>query len=254
MTGESEVCSTTGLAVRPAAGQRSYRLAKPSYGVLNPPTRPLSSRADRSKWNRFDLPGQQTVYAASSLEGAYGELLGALKLPRTIAASDYLDDASDTDLYDLITQDWAQMGKQRPGTVDLRWIYAHRIYNVDLPIHGWFVEIEHARSITYLTQHIPVSLADIGLTEITVSETRSSDRHLTTALAELLVRVQIHASTAAHGIHYYSKHGTDWTCWAIWLHEHTFAALHTDTGSPVKPPATNPALARVLDIYNLTTS
>ena len=77
MTGEVTVCENTGLALLPAGGQSVYRLAKPSCGVLNPPTRGVSSSEDRAGWNRFDLPGEQTIYCASSAEGAYGELLGA---------------------------------------------------------------------------------------------------------------------------------------------------------------------------------
>jgi hypothetical protein len=80
VTGEVTVCENTGLALLPAGGQSVCRLAKPSYGVLNPPARGVSSSEDRAGWNRFDLPGEQTIYCASSDEGAYGELLGALNL------------------------------------------------------------------------------------------------------------------------------------------------------------------------------
>ena len=38
VTDDITVCTNTGLALLPAGGQTVYRLAKPSYGVLNPPT------------------------------------------------------------------------------------------------------------------------------------------------------------------------------------------------------------------------
>ena len=91
MTGEVTVCENTGLALFPAGGQSVRRLAKPSYGVLNPPARGVSSSEDRAGWNRFDLPGEQTIYCASSAEGAYGELLGALKVGGPYRAQEYLD-------------------------------------------------------------------------------------------------------------------------------------------------------------------
>ena len=89
MTGELTVCQNTGLALLPAEWQNVYRLAKPSYGVLNPPPRGVSSSEDRAAWNRFDLPGEQTLYCASSAEGAYGELLGALKVGGPYRAQEY---------------------------------------------------------------------------------------------------------------------------------------------------------------------
>jgi|SRR5690625_429248 len=96
----------------------------------------LSSSEDRSGWNRFDLPGQQTIYCASSPEGAYGELLGALKISGPYRASDFLDDHGEDDLYALIAQDWAELGARPPGVIDISWLYAHRMYTVTMPPAG----------------------------------------------------------------------------------------------------------------------
>lgn len=158
MRPEITVCAHTGLALVPAGRQPTYRLAKPSYGAVNPPTRGLSSSEDRFGWNRFDLPGEQTIYCASSPEGAYGELLGALKVSGPYRVSEYLDDPGEDDLYALIAQDWAELGARPPGVIDISWLYAHRMYTVRMPPSGWFIEIEHARSLTYLGAHIPLPL------------------------------------------------------------------------------------------------
>lgn len=246
------MCPRTRLALIPAGGQRTYRLAKPSYGVLNPPRRNPSSSEDRSGWNRFDLPGEQTIYCASSPQGAYGELLGALKISGPYRASDFLDDQDQDDLYALIAQDWDQMGARPPGQVDISWLYTHRLYTVTLPQAGAFIEIEHARSITWLAAHIPLSLWERGVTEITVAQTRSADRQLTTELAQVLAPAPLADQAPALGIHYYSKHGTQWSCWAVWLRHDVPDALSADQGQTVTPPAHNPALAAVLDAYNLT--
>lgn len=246
------VCAHTGLALIPSARQLVYRLAKPSYGVLNPPARGLSSSEDRSGWNRFDLPGEQTIYCASSPEGAYGELLGALKISGPYRASDYLDDPGEDDLYALIAQDWAELGARPPGVIDISWLYAHRMYTVTMPPAGWFIEIEHARTITYLGAHIPLSLWERGVTEITVAQTRSADRYLTTELAGALAAAPLAGNVPSWGIHYYSKHGTEWSCWAVWLRHEAQDALSADPGEAVTPPPGNTALAAVLDTYNLT--
>ncbi|MFI8592578.1 hypothetical protein [Dietzia maris] len=246
------MCSNTRLALVRSGGQCVYRLAKPSYGVLNPPARGVSSSEDRAGWNRFDLPGEQTIYCASSAEGAYGELLGALKVSGPYRADEYLDDPGADDLYALIAQDWADLGARPPGVIDINWLYAHRLYTVALPRSGWFVEIEHARTITYLGAHIPLSLWERGVDEITVAQTRGADRHLTTELAGALAVAPTAGDVRALGIHYYSKHGTQWSCWAVWLRDDSASTLVVDRGQAVTPPADNAALAAVLDIYNLT--
>lgn len=246
------VCAHTGLALVPSRGQCVYRLAKPSYGVLNPPARGLSSSEDRTGWNRFDLPGQQTIYCASTPEGAYGELLGALKISGPYRASEYLDGQDEDDLYALIAQDWAELGARPPGVIDINWLYAHRLYIVAMPPSGSFIEIEHARSVTYLTSHIPPALYERGIAEITVAQTRSSDRHLTTELAQTLAAAPLAGEVPALGVHYYSKHGTEWSCWAVWLRDGVKEALGADHGEAVAPPTGNAALAGVLDTYNLT--
>ncbi|MDQ2638404.1 MAG: hypothetical protein M3Y83_16175 [Actinomycetota bacterium] len=44
----------------------------------------------------------------------------------------------------------------------------------------------------------------------------------------------------------------DKTCWSVWLRDTTRAGISVDEGTPVAPPARNPALAKVLATYNLT--
>lgn len=250
---EIHICDATGIALLPAAKQRTFRLAKPSYGVLNPQARGISSADDRTRWNRFDLPGEQTIYAASTPEGAYGELLGALKRTHKYLAEDYLDEVGTGDeLYTLIAEDWAELGKKPPGVVDINWLYEHNLYELDMPTTGWFVDIEHARTITYLGQHLPVAVWERSITTITAAEIRNSDRYITTPLAETLAKAPIDGGTSALGIHYYSKHGTEWTCWAVWLRDDVATKLTANTGTKVASPQFNPPLAATLDTYNLS--
>ncbi|MDQ2638398.1 MAG: hypothetical protein M3Y83_16145 [Actinomycetota bacterium] len=212
MSVEVDICSTTGVALVSAGRRVLFRLAKPSYGPLNPRRRSISSSDDRLDWNRFDIAGEQTIYAASSPEGAYGELLGSLKKPKTVPAAKYLDDADGATLEALIRQDWAAAGKRLPPyVVDLNWLSEFHLYMVALPPSGWLVEVEHSSTVAYLGQHIPCGLWERGIQQITVAELRSSDRALTTLLAEQVANVRLADETYPIGIRYGSKHGSDWT-------------------------------------------
>src|SRR5699024_9256120 len=128
------------------------------------------------------------------------------------------------------------LGARPPGVIDIGWLYAHRMYTVGMPPSGSFIEIEHARSLTYLNAHIPLSLWERAITEITVAQTRSADRHLTTELSGALAAAPLAGEAPALGIHYYSKHGTEWSCWAVWLRDGVADALGADHGEAVAPP------------------
>src|SRR5690348_14531514 len=81
VTHDVMVCTTTRMALLPAARRTMYRLADPQYGPLDPRRRPAGSSLDRGAWNRFDLAGERTIYGASTEEGAYAELVQPLKQP-----------------------------------------------------------------------------------------------------------------------------------------------------------------------------
>jgi hypothetical protein len=251
-------CSETGFTLVPAARREVYRLAKTSYGPLNPLYRDPGS-ADRDAWNRYDVAGQRTVYAASTEEGAYGELLAALKPKLPARASTYFDDVSDDDeLHTLIREEWRSAGYRAPGEIDLMWLTEYKLYRLTLPAKGWFIDIETATSLTAIATHAPLALIDRGLTGITVAELRGPDRVLTTAIASRIWQLTLGDDTLSHGITYGSRYGSDWNCWAIWLRRST--GIHNpknpittaDTGTDVLQPALNPALENILSTYRLT--
>lgn len=66
-------CANTGLALvdGPLTG---YRIAKVSYGPLNPLERSADPGEDRSGWSWFDTPGR-TIYLADSRRIAFAETL-----------------------------------------------------------------------------------------------------------------------------------------------------------------------------------
>lgn len=253
MSSSVRICERTGIALVPASGQTVFRLAKPSYGPLNPRRRAVTSADDRNEWNRFDLPGEQTIYAASSPEGAYGELLGSLKKPAPVAAAQLFDDVGDATMEELIAEDWAAAGKRLPPyVVDINWLYEFRLYTMTLPQQGWLTDSEHSRTVTFLQGNIPLRLWERSMQRVTVSDLRSEDRFVTTHLAEVLANARLDDDNTAIGLRYGSKHGSDWDCWAVWLRNGVAATIAVDNGLPVHPPVYNPILAKVLDTYNLS--
>ncbi|MUL50054.1 hypothetical protein FZI85_29910 [Mycobacterium sp. CBMA293] len=245
-------CPSTGLALVPASGQTVFRLARPSYGALNPRRRTATSDDDRSEWNRFDLAGHQTVYAASTPEGAYGELLGSLKKPAQFPGSRLFDDAGTATMEELIAQDWAEAGKRlAPCEVDINWLYEFRMYTMTLPVGGWLVDSEHSRTVSYLQQNIPLAVWERSVHQVTVSVLRCEDRFITSHLAERLAGARLAEGDKAIGLRYGSKHGSDWDCWTVWLRGGVAASIAVDDGTPVQAPESNPVLAKVLDTYGL---
>jgi hypothetical protein len=252
-------CSKTGFALISAANREVYRLAKPAYGPLNPLQRGPSSSEPRDTWNRYDVAGQQTVYAASTEEGAYGELLAALKPKLPAPASRYFDDVdSDDELELLIREEWRNSGYRAPREVDLAWLSEHRLYRLTFPAEGWFIDIEASSSVSAIAAYPPPTLVDNGIAEVTVAELRGSERWLTTAISTRIWPLTLDDRSLAHGIMYGSRYGSDWDCWAIWLRRtnrgRTAKALVTtaDTGTEVSPPEINPPLAAILKTYGLT--
>lgn len=192
------------------------------------------------------MPGLQTIYAASTPEGAYGELLGPLKRPaRQVAASTLFDDAGDSTMEALIAKDWADAGfRLPPYVVDIDYLYASHLYTLTLPRDGWLVDAEHSRTVTYLHEHLPA--------RVTVSHIRSEDRFTTTHFAEILARAKLATGATPIGLRFGSKHGSDWDCWAIWLRGNVIDQLSADGGRVIHHPVRNPALTAVLETFNLT--
>ncbi|MBB5918827.1 hypothetical protein BJY24_007739 [Nocardia transvalensis] len=254
-------CSKTGLVLVPSASREVYRLAKPSYGALNPLLRAVSGDESRAPWNRYDVAGQRTVYAASTEEGAYGELLAPLKPKLPVAASTYFDDVGvDDELDSLIKEEWDDAGFRPPRDIDLAWLAEYRLYRVTLPTMGWFIDIEAASSLSAIAKYPPQSLVDRGIGEVTVAELRGSDRSLTTAIATRLWPITLDDNSLAHGIMYGSRHGSEWNCWAIWLRRTRRGRAPkgliptANHGVEVLPPAVNPPLDAIMAVYRLTGS
>ncbi len=113
----------TGLALRPAAGATIWRIAKTSFGALNPEERKTGSKAET--WGRYDVRQHRTIYGASPIETAYGESLAwarmklTLDQPQLRELFDDVDPDDTTSLREQVQQDWesprAHAARQRSG-------------------------------------------------------------------------------------------------------------------------------------------
>jgi hypothetical protein len=250
-------CSRTGFILVPPR-RVVYRLAKPSYGPLNPLPRDAHTPPEhRYSWSRYDVAGHRTVYAATTAAGAYGELLKSLK-PKIDPANKYFEDVqSGVDLESLIREEWKRAGHNPARQVDMAWLRQFRLYRLTLPTEGWFVDIEAARSLAAIVDHAPAILAAAGVTEVSVSELRSNERWLTTSISTQVWGLTLDDGSHAHGMRYGSRHGSDWNCWAIWLRNLKHGKPDTgpttaDAGTEVLAPALNQPLATILKTYGLT--
>src|SRR5699024_12821324 len=72
---DQRICSRTGLALV-AGPDAALRIARESYGPLNPVPRPPGETPQA--WSRYDTPGR-TIYACADRLTAYMELLASYR-------------------------------------------------------------------------------------------------------------------------------------------------------------------------------
>lgn len=222
MDGERRICGKTGLALVRATGQTATRIAKFSHGPMNPLVR--NGGEDPGGWGRYDVAGHRTIYAASPSEGAYAESLAVLRPAPSLATkiSDLFDDDApdgNQSLEELVRDDWDNQFHTVPGFLPAGWRQERLEYQLTLPGDGWIVGIEHGDSIAAISRAIggPLS-ATIGRHHhLTVGDLRGENRQTTTSIARWIHAQVLDDGSLPHGIVYGSKHGSNWSCWAIWL-------------------------------------
>jgi hypothetical protein len=259
----SRVCAATGLTIEPSANGMAWRIAKTSYGPMNPEVRPAST--PRLGWGRYDVVEHRTIYGAAPTAAAYGESLAALrvKFDDRTALSELFDD-SDTDtvigrtLLEEITTEWAERNHMAPGMVAAGWRRERLLYTITLPATGWFVDIESADSIAAVSHALRAELGGLGLSSLTVSNLRGENREITTRIAEWVRDQVLDDGSVPHGIRFRSKHGSDWNCWAIWLRAvddgkpRRSEPTKADKGQVITDPEHNSPLAEVGRLFELT--
>jgi hypothetical protein len=212
------VCASTGLAYV-AGPVRGYRIAKLSYGPLNPLPR-SSGTADRSSWSRFDTPGS-TVYLAGDRRTAYAETLAMARVGKDFRdavafAADQFGitvEAART----MIQDDWTRNGNMVPGWLPASWRDGRLMYTLQINRPVRWIDLTAAESIAALGRHLGQQLDDaFGIGTVTLGTLTGENRNATTTIAEWLREQVLDDGNYAAGVRAHSKYGGG-LCWAYWL-------------------------------------
>lgn len=229
------VCSSTGLNLVASSGQRIFRVAKTTFGALNPPPRVLGG-IPTQEWSRWDTLGR-TIYGCSSAAGAFVEVLEYIRPdPPATPLSELFDDVGPRDaatFAEQVARELPAHGGMLYRSIPQDWRQTRSLYELALPEIGWFVDVTGAESMSAISQELgPTLLAQCGVGQLTLSELTSSSekfKELTTGIATW-VRDSVHLEDGQrpHGIVYPSKWGSTLDNWAMWLRR-------ADDGTGVDP-------------------
>ncbi|MCJ1698396.1 RES family NAD+ phosphorylase [Rathayibacter festucae] len=213
----ARTCSETGLRLLPDAGEQTFRVAKPKYGLLSAPLR--SGRSARRRWGRYDSYGR-TLYLASDEETAFAEVLSVFK--RRLGAADPVEkDAAALGLtreefLEIAAAEWQESSCMGIGAVPRQWRTERRMFRVETAGSGTLIDVEHPDSIAAIEPRVEGVLARHGIRALTTAVLRGDDRIVTTAIALSLRRITVDDGSVPQGIHFGSKWGGGW-CRAVWL-------------------------------------
>ncbi|MFF5794631.1 hypothetical protein ACFY5D_21515 [Paeniglutamicibacter sp. NPDC012692] len=202
----------------------AYRVAKESYGPLNPQERG-SLGEDRSGWYRFDTPGR-TLYASADPESAIIEALSWARMThghRTyLAKTARFMGLPVGQMRRIVEEEWSANSSMVPGRIPANWREGRLLYTLQFGAGRW-IDIAHAATLTVLNDSIGRELHDDGVLpeSLTLSEVTGGDRRSTTLLAAYLREQVLEDGTYPLGIRFPSKHGSAGAgqghCYAFWM-------------------------------------
>lgn len=254
------VCEATGLLLLPAIGQKATRIAKLSWGAMNPQVRPTDG--DRAAWGRYDVPGHRTIYGGAPTAAAYAEALANQRIPLGVIPklSDLFDDTDADDartVLDALNTEWEAMFRMGKGKLVAGWRDARLEYTLTLPDEGWLIDIEAPESIEAIGQALGPELSNLGVQHLTIGHLRGEDRAITTTIAAWIHNQTLADGSLPHGIHFGSKHGNDLSCCAVWLRRMddgknlVSEPTTADCGREILRAEQNPPLERVATLFHL---
>jgi len=220
-SGRSRPCAKTGLRLRPATGDTIWRVQKTSYGAANP--RVPKPDDDPAEWGRWDVVGHRTIYGGGSQAGALVETLQDFRIVKSTSPPlrELFDHVpNNTTLLDAIHAEWASdWGNFTPGKIPKTWRESRNLYELQVPTKGWFIEIDHADSITAMAVGLRDELETLGVHQLTVQQLYEDDRRLrlTSTIADWIWHQVLDDGSLPVGIHYHSKWGANYDCFAVWL-------------------------------------
>jgi hypothetical protein len=221
------ICQKTGLALT-AGPATALRIAKQSYGPLNPLPREVGS--DHGEWGRNDTIGR-TLYACADPVTAYMELLSPYrtKIDEERRALQPLADFLEIpleNLWEQVVSEWDEAGTMKADWLPRVFREGRELYTLRFPT-GWWIDFTATETLaaiqTIFSDSWPVE--DGRLTEpLTLAHLTGDDRVLTTSIAAAVRdSVELDDGTLPLGIQYISKHGRpsggDGWCWAYWMRD-----------------------------------
>lgn len=220
---ESRTCSLTQLELLPSQGKIAFRVAKDRYGAISVKANEIAGPypvgtdlSEGDKRGRYDTVGS-TVYLGDSRRCAYAEVLSGFRLNRSALAKVAESIGRDADEYIQSIKDEALInGVNLPWAISVDWQMERSVYEIKLPRHGWWVQIDHANTLRALETLIP-SLN--GMSErinfLTSGSITNEDRDMTTLIAHTLRELTLDDGSELLGISYPSK-TLQGRCWAFW--------------------------------------
>lgn len=213
------VCTNTGLAL--VDGPRTgYRIAKVSYGPVNPLERSADPGEDRSRWSRFDTPGR-TIYLADSRRIAFAETLSVARISADFrsavefAARHF--EMSQQQAWKEIEDDWIRNGYMTPGSVPAGWRDDHLIYQLSITSPAPWVDLTATESLAAVSVALGQDLRSVhGVDLLTLGTLTGEDRQVTSVIAEWIRNQIVDDGSYPAGVKFHSKLGGG-ACWAFWM-------------------------------------
>lgn len=210
-TSKKKLCPETGLQLVACSSQRVWRVARTSYGALNPQLRDPSD-VSRQQWGRWDPPGFRTIYAADLPVAAFMETLAWSRPTDDEQSGKYFTDAKPGEtLHAAIATEWASKGTMCLWNVPASWREGRNLYELVLPETGWFVDVADTNSLKRLTAAMSRSK------HLTIHDLTGEDRNMTTEIGKWIHDCRLFDGSKPIGIMYPSKFGVNHLCYSAWL-------------------------------------
>ncbi len=216
-------CAQTGLRLIAAAGETAYRVAKDRYGGLsarhNSHVGALPvGRDEADSRGRFDTVGS-TIYLADSRRCAYAEVLMGFRLERSKVERAAVSIGWDVSEYiAAVEEEAARNHIDPPWTVSVDWQMDRSMYEIRLPREGWWVQIDHAHTLSALERLTP-RVTGLPVGPLTSGTIEGEDRAMTTLLAHVIRAQILDDRSEPLGIYFRSKTLAG-HCWAYWDRRH----------------------------------
>lgn len=188
-----------------------WRVHKTEYGPLNPP---LRQGPPNLTWGRFDIPRWVTLYGATTRLGAYAESLAGAGAPATALPAGLFDEPAES-----VEQQWQALGHMAPNAVARQWRDFRQITAFRRRLAaGVAVDVADSGTVAFLRSTVREWAPDgLEAKDVDLSLLTGKNRVVTSAIAWWLSHSETKTGELPVGLLYYSKHGVDIPCYALWV-------------------------------------